>query len=116
MKRRDFVRFGCATVVASKLPLALAHPSKTTADAVDFTLQIAPMTVELAPRVVISTLLSPTVAPGLATAQPTRGDRSVFVTLVELPTLRGTSRRVGDFILPRALRIFRRAECDAPKP
>jgi len=85
MKRRDFVRFGCATVIASKLPLALAHPSKTTADAVDFTLQIAPMTVELAPRVVISTLLSPTMAPGLATAQPTRGDRSVFVTLVDLP-------------------------------
>jgi FtsP/CotA-like multicopper oxidase with cupredoxin domain len=78
MNRRDFVRLGCATVIATgarKMPLALAQPltprqvlspsqrptmsllePKATDGAVDFTLQIAPMTVELAPQVVISTI------------------------------------------------------------
>jgi FtsP/CotA-like multicopper oxidase with cupredoxin domain len=78
MNRRDFVRLGCATVIAMgarKPLLALAQPltprqfpspsqrptktlsePKATAGAVDFTLQIAPMTVELAPQVVISTI------------------------------------------------------------
>jgi len=78
MNRRDFVRLGCATVIgagAGKMrpafaeSLALQHVAttpqrppmahlepKTTGGAVDFTLQIAPMTVELAPQVVISTI------------------------------------------------------------
>jgi FtsP/CotA-like multicopper oxidase with cupredoxin domain len=78
MNRRDFVRLGCATVIAMgarRPPLALAQPltprqlpspsqrptmalvePKATDGAVDFTLQIAPMTVELAPQVVISTI------------------------------------------------------------
>src|SRR5271170_7780758 len=78
MKRRDFVRLGCATVIgagAEKLrpafaeSLALQHVStppqhpmmthvvpKSTGGPVDFTLQIAPMMVELAPQVVISTI------------------------------------------------------------
>src|SRR5579872_2883965 len=78
MKRRDFVRLGWATVTgagAGKLRPALAqslalqqlpgpppHPmvaaleSKVTGRAADFTLRIAPMMVELAPQVVISTI------------------------------------------------------------
>ncbi len=76
MNRRDFVRLGWATVIAAgagKLrpafaqPLALRqvpgapHPMaalepKATGRAADFTLRIAPMMVELAPQVVISTI------------------------------------------------------------
>src|SRR5579872_5059701 len=78
MKRRDFVRLGWATVTgagAGKLRPALAqslalqqlpgpppHPmvaaleSKVTGRAADFTLRIAPMIVELAPQVVLSTI------------------------------------------------------------
>ena len=78
MNRRNFVRLGWATVIATGADMlrpafsrALAlpqgprppqHPmvatleSKTTERAVDFTLQIAPMLVELAPQVVISTI------------------------------------------------------------
>jgi FtsP/CotA-like multicopper oxidase with cupredoxin domain len=78
MNRRNFVRLGCATVIATgadmlrpALSRALAlpqgprvpqHPavatleSKATGRAADFTLQIAPMTVELAPQIVISTI------------------------------------------------------------
>jgi FtsP/CotA-like multicopper oxidase with cupredoxin domain len=73
MKRRDFVRLGWATMIAAgagKLRPALAGqipagmaPMKPTASepkangrAADFTLQIAPMLVELAPQVVISTI------------------------------------------------------------
>ena len=76
MKRRDFMRLGCATVIGagtgtlrSSLPgaLSLGHPfylfprptAAATLDAastLDFTLRIAPMMVELAPHVVISTL------------------------------------------------------------
>jgi len=77
MNRRDFVRFGWATVIATGADLlrpaftqALAlrqgarppqHPMAATSEpkaaerAADFTLQIAPMLVELAPQVVIST-------------------------------------------------------------
>ena len=76
MKRRDFVRLGCATMIATRAgkprsglaeslglrrvlgaPQHLMVPSepKTTGRAADFTLQIAPMLVELAPQVVIST-------------------------------------------------------------
>ena len=78
MNRRDFVRLGCATVIAAgtgKLPSAFAqslalghvppqpqHPMgatlepKATGRPADFTLRIAPMMVELAPQVVISTI------------------------------------------------------------
>ena len=77
MRRRDFVRFGWATIVATagdkirptfgkSLDLQQAPrtsqyrivPSgpKATDHAADFTLQIAPMMVELAPQVVISTI------------------------------------------------------------
>jgi FtsP/CotA-like multicopper oxidase with cupredoxin domain len=80
MKRRDFVRLGCATVIATgagkhtfaaQVPGPTQHPmtpmgtteSKPTASepkaighAADFALQIAPMLVELAPQVVISTI------------------------------------------------------------
>ncbi len=78
MNRRDFVRLGCATVIAAgacKLRPAWAQPltprpvpsppqrpmaallePNATDGATDFTLQIAPMTVELAPQVVISTI------------------------------------------------------------
>jgi FtsP/CotA-like multicopper oxidase with cupredoxin domain len=76
MNRRDFVRLGWATVIAAgagKLRPAFAEslglqPSGTpqhpmapleptvTERAADFTLRIAPMTVELAPQVVISTI------------------------------------------------------------
>ena len=77
MNRRDFVRLGWATVIATgagKLRPAFArtlgdrqgpgpppHPMvalepKATARAADFTLRIAPMMVELAPQVVISTI------------------------------------------------------------
>ena len=77
MKRRDFVRLGWATMIANgagKLrpafgmspglqqdmgpaqhPMAPLEP-KATDHAADFTLQIAPMMVELAPQVVISTI------------------------------------------------------------
>ena len=77
MKRRDFVRLGWATMIATgagKLrpafgeslglhqvpgpPQHLMVPlgPKPTERAADFTLQIAPMMVELAPQVVISTI------------------------------------------------------------
>jgi len=77
LKRRDFVRFGCATVIATgtdKLHPALAESrglppdpgvpqhqmapveQKAIGPAADFSLQIAPMLVELAPQVVISTI------------------------------------------------------------
>jgi len=69
MNRRDFVRLGCATVIAEgagKLrpafaqslahPMAAALEPETHERAADFTLRIAPMTVELAPQVVISTI------------------------------------------------------------
>ena len=68
MNRRDFGRLGWATVIgagAGKLRPALAqspHPMVATLDpkatgrAADFTLRIAPMMVELAPQVVLSTI------------------------------------------------------------
>ena len=73
MRRRDFVRLGCATMIAGgagKMRPALGesvagrqqHGMAGTAEAkaaepgADFTLQIAPMLVELAPQVVISTI------------------------------------------------------------
>jgi FtsP/CotA-like multicopper oxidase with cupredoxin domain len=78
MNRRDFVRLGCATVIAAgagKLrpafgeSLGLSHASeppqhsmaatpepKANGHAADFTLRIAPMMVELAQQVVISTI------------------------------------------------------------
>jgi FtsP/CotA-like multicopper oxidase with cupredoxin domain len=79
MNRRDFVRLGCATVIAARArtvrpalaqspalrqvpgppphPMAMATSGpKPTGRAADFTLQIAPMMVELAPQVVISTI------------------------------------------------------------
>src|SRR5580658_3850982 len=78
MNRRDFVRLGWATVIGAgpgKLQTALAqslalpqisgpppHPMvatlkpKATGRAADFTLRIAPMIVELAPQVVLSTI------------------------------------------------------------
>ncbi|HEY2534712.1 MAG TPA: multicopper oxidase domain-containing protein [Xanthobacteraceae bacterium] len=75
MKRRDFVRLGYATVIATqaiKLPPAVAQPLALRSDpaarrhpmaapsqskpAVDFTLRIAPVMVELAPQVVVSTI------------------------------------------------------------
>ncbi|MGD0914233.1 MAG: multicopper oxidase domain-containing protein [Terracidiphilus sp.] len=78
MKRRDFVRLGWASIIATgagKLPPAfgespgLLHdpgltqqpmtpmaPNAPLRPAADFTLQIAPMLVELAPQVVISTI------------------------------------------------------------
>src|SRR3984885_3258353 len=81
MNRRDFVRFGCATVIGAaagqlrpalaesvapgQVPAPLQPPimatsGRDTKDAIegatDFTLRIAPMSVELAPQVVISTI------------------------------------------------------------
>src|SRR5580692_1985327 len=77
MSRRDFVRLGLATVIATGAgrlrpafaqtlatgqgPESLPHPMlasepKATASAADFMLRIAPMIVELAPRVAISTI------------------------------------------------------------
>ena len=71
MKRRDFVRLGWATIVATgagKLRPAFGEssgrqqdmgskaPMESKGPAADFTLQIAPMLVELAPQVVISTI------------------------------------------------------------
>jgi FtsP/CotA-like multicopper oxidase with cupredoxin domain len=77
MNRRDFVRLGCATVIATgadKLHPAFAQStalpqvpgpphamvttseSKATGRAADFTLRIAPMLLELAPQVVLSTI------------------------------------------------------------
>jgi len=60
MSRRDFVRLGLATLIATgtgKLRPALARTQATgQASAADFTLRIAPMIVELAPHVVISTI------------------------------------------------------------
>ncbi|MGC1413890.1 MAG: hypothetical protein WA817_01300, partial [Candidatus Acidiferrum sp.] len=86
MNRRDFVRLGWATVIATgagKLPPAFAqslahrqilgplpHPlmaslnPKTTGPSADFTLRIAPMMVELAPQVVISTIAYSNKVPG----------------------------------------------------
>ncbi len=77
MNRRSFVRFGSATVIASgvdllrpgfaqppalpglrppKHPTAATLESRATTRAADFALRIAPMMVELAPNVVISTI------------------------------------------------------------
>jgi FtsP/CotA-like multicopper oxidase with cupredoxin domain len=77
VKRRDFVRLGSATIIATgagKLrpafakPLGLLHDpgateqmmapmeAKANRPGADFTLQIAPMMVELAPQVVVSTI------------------------------------------------------------
>jgi len=77
VRRRDFVRLGWATVIAAGagklrpafgkspgLPQAMEMPQhlkppmapNATGPAADFTLQIAPMLVELAPQVVISTI------------------------------------------------------------
>jgi FtsP/CotA-like multicopper oxidase with cupredoxin domain len=70
MNRRDFARLGCATVIgagAGKLRPAFAqsparHPHGATLEpkahgrAADFTLRIAPMLLELAPQVVLSTI------------------------------------------------------------
>jgi FtsP/CotA-like multicopper oxidase with cupredoxin domain len=77
MKRRDFVRLGWATMIATRAgrrPPAFGEsldlqtypgppqdqmspsPPKATGHAADFTLQIAPMLVELAPQVAISTI------------------------------------------------------------
>src|SRR6201996_493618 len=78
MNRRDFARLGWATVIAAgtgklrpsfaeslalrQVPGPLQHPMtvtsepKSTGGAADFTLQIAPTMVELAPQVVISTI------------------------------------------------------------
>ena len=77
MSRRDFVRLGLATLIATgagklRPSLAgtlapgqgagllahsmLASEPKATASAADFMLRIAPMIVELAPRVAISTI------------------------------------------------------------
>jgi FtsP/CotA-like multicopper oxidase with cupredoxin domain len=58
MNRRDFVRLSCATVIgagAGKLRPAFATAPPLTSPA-DFTLQIAPTMIELAPQVVISTI------------------------------------------------------------
>src|SRR6202042_2815173 len=85
MSRRDFVRLGLATLIATgagKLrpafartlatgqgPGSLAHPMlasepKGTASAANFTLRIAPMIVELAPHVAISTIGYSDMIPG----------------------------------------------------
>ena len=82
MNRRDFVRFGCATLIAAggKLPPAFARPplvslppqSRPVAaskpnpsiPAPDFTLRIAPTIVELAPQVAISTIAYSGKVPG----------------------------------------------------
>jgi FtsP/CotA-like multicopper oxidase with cupredoxin domain len=85
MNRRDFVRLGCATVIAAgagklrpalaqslalqQVPAPLTHPMATsepkpTGHPADFTLQIAPMMVELAPQVVISTIAYSNKVPG----------------------------------------------------
>jgi FtsP/CotA-like multicopper oxidase with cupredoxin domain len=75
MNRRDFVRLGCASVIAARagelhpapasppeflqvsgsLPLLRAQPNAP-AHTADFTLRIAPTMVELAPQVVVSTI------------------------------------------------------------
>ena len=76
MNRREFVRLGCATVIAAgagqlrpalapslavQVPESLPHlmsalEPRATGRAADFTLRIAPTTVELSPQVVISTI------------------------------------------------------------
>ena len=78
MNRRDFVRLGWATVIAAgagnlrpafaeslvlrhtpeppQHPMSAALGPKASRRAVDFTLRIAPMMVELAPQVVLSTI------------------------------------------------------------
>jgi FtsP/CotA-like multicopper oxidase with cupredoxin domain len=78
MNRRDFVRFGFATVIVTGAdmlrpafaqalelcqgprppqdPMAATLEPRATGRPADFTLQIAPMTVELAPQVVVSTI------------------------------------------------------------
>ncbi|HEV2700027.1 MAG TPA: multicopper oxidase domain-containing protein [Steroidobacteraceae bacterium] len=60
MNRRDFVRLGCATVIATKAGTAesaVAQPaSKANGSHPEYTLQIAPVMVELAPQVVLSTI------------------------------------------------------------
>ena len=62
MNRRDFVRLGCASVIAA-LPgnrPSLAAPSplerEAAGDAADFSLRIAPTMVELSPQLAISTI------------------------------------------------------------
>lgn len=59
MSRRDFVRLGLVTVIAAgagRLRPAFAAEPQAAARAADFMLRIAPMIVELGPRVVISTI------------------------------------------------------------
>jgi len=78
MNRRDFVRLGSSTAIAAgagklrpafaqspplrQVPVPATHPMAATAEpkatghAADFTLRIAPMMVELAPQVVLSTI------------------------------------------------------------
>jgi FtsP/CotA-like multicopper oxidase with cupredoxin domain len=59
MKRRDFVRLGCATVIGAGAGIvrpSFAKPPAFEDASADFTLRIAPMMVELAPQVVVSTI------------------------------------------------------------
>jgi FtsP/CotA-like multicopper oxidase with cupredoxin domain len=56
LKRRDFVRLGCATVLATRAEKLLGAKSKDSERAPDFSLRIAPVTVELAQNVVLSTV------------------------------------------------------------
>ena len=86
MKRRDFVRLGCATVIAAgagklrpalaqpltptRVPLPSQHPTVSPSKphpavrAADFSLRIAPTIVELAPQVAISTIAYSDKVPG----------------------------------------------------
>ena len=78
MKRREFIRLGCAAAIAAGaeklrpasarslaavcLPGTAQHPTmvsleqEAAARAADFTLRIAPMMIELAPQVVLSSI------------------------------------------------------------
>ena len=101
MKRRDFVRLGWATMIATgagklrpalgespgleQLPGAPQHqtvplPPNASERAADFNLQIAPMLVELAPQVVISTIGYNNKVPGPLLR--VREDQSVTVEVV----------------------------------
>ena len=54
MKRRDFLRMGSAAFAASQMPMAPGASGNETSKA-DYTLRIAPVTVELAPDHILST-------------------------------------------------------------
>ena len=59
MSRRDFVRLGLATVIAARAGgwrPAFGAEARASVGAANFALRIAPMIVELAPRVVVSTI------------------------------------------------------------